>query len=119
MLLSIDLISAPMALYCRAITSRIARVAGAIRLSAPSAMILSNSPIPLRPLADTMPSSAKCPRRALLNIVRWRTSNCRARCSIKAVCCSLVLIGTNRIDGRVTASQIAAASLASFLLRFR
>jgi hypothetical protein len=27
-------------------------------------------------------------------------------------------VATNRIDGRVTASQIAAASLASFLLRF-
>jgi hypothetical protein len=45
----------------------------------------------------------------------WR----RVRCSIKAVCCSIVLIGTNRIDGRVTASQIAAASFASFLLRLR
>jgi hypothetical protein len=52
------------------------------RLSAPSAMILSNSPVPLRPLADTMPSSDKCPCRASLNIVHWRTSNCRARCSI-------------------------------------
>ena len=29
------------------------------------------------------------------------------------------LVGTKRIDGRVTASQIAAASLASFLLRLR
>jgi hypothetical protein len=85
----------------------------------PSAMILSNSAVPLRPLADTMPSSARCPRKALLNIVRWRTSNCRVRCSIKAVCCSFVLIGTNRIDGRVTASQIAAASFASFLPRLR
>ena len=28
-------------------------------------------------------------------------------------------VGTNRIDGRVTASQTAAASLASFLLRLR
>jgi hypothetical protein len=32
---------------------------------------------------------------------------------------SFVLIGTNRIDGRVTASQIAAASFASFLPRLR
>jgi hypothetical protein len=55
----------------------------------------------------------------LLKIVRWRTGNCRLRCSIKAVCCSFVSIGTNRIDGRVTASQIAAASFASFLLRVR
>jgi hypothetical protein len=36
------------------------------------------------------------------------------RRGIKAVCCSFVLIETNRIDGRVTASQIAAASFASF-----
>jgi hypothetical protein len=28
------------------------------------------------------------------------------------------LVGTNRIDGRVTASQMAAASLASFLVAF-
>jgi hypothetical protein len=28
------------------------------------------------------------------------------------------LLGTKRIDGRVTASQIAAASLASFFWRF-
>jgi len=38
----------------------------------------------LRPFAEIMPSSAMCP------------------------------LATNRIDGRVTASQIAAASLASF-----
>ncbi len=82
-------------------------------------MILINSAVPLRPLADTMPISAKCPRKALLSIVRWRTSNCRVRCNINALCCSFVLIGTNRIDGRVTASQIAAASFASFLLRLR
>src|SRR5262249_6165544 len=43
----------------------------------------------------------------------------RVRCSIKPACCSFVLIGTNRIDGRTTASQIAAASFASFLLRLR
>ena len=73
---------------------------------------IANSAVPLRPLADTMPSSAKCPRSALLNIVRWCTS-------IKALCCSFVLIGTNRIDGRITASHIAAASFASFLLRLR
>ena len=29
----------------------------------------------------------------MLNVVRRRTSNCRVRCSIKAVCCSFVLIG--------------------------
>jgi hypothetical protein len=32
-------------------------------------------------------------------------------------CCSSVLIGTKRIEGRVTASQIAAASAMSFFWR--
>ena len=43
----------------------------------------------------------------------------RLRCSIKPDCCCSDFVATNRIDGRVTASQIAAASLASFLLRFK
>jgi hypothetical protein len=34
-------------------------------------------------------------------------------------CCCSDFVGTKRIDGRVTASQIAAASFASFLLRLR
>jgi hypothetical protein len=34
-------------------------------------------------------------------------------------CCAALLIGTNRIDGRATASQIAAASFASFLSLLR
>jgi hypothetical protein len=42
-----------------------------------------------------------------------------ARCNIKPDCCCSDFVATNRIDGRVTASQIAAASLASFLPRFR
>jgi hypothetical protein len=58
-------------------------------------------------------------RIAFESIARCRTSICRVRCSIRLVCCSCVLIGTNRIDGRVTASQIAAASLAPFLPRLR
>jgi hypothetical protein len=37
---------------------------------------------------------------------------------VSADCCSSVLTGTKRMDGRVTASQIAAASAASFLPRF-
>lgn len=111
-----DAISVPIATYCRASTLRMLHTAGETR---PSAIIRSNSAVPFRPLADTMPSSARCPRRALLIIVRCRTSNCRVRCSIKTACCSFVLIGTNRIEGRVTASQIAAASFASFLLRLR
>jgi hypothetical protein len=38
--------------------------------------------------------------------------------SIKAACCSAVFTGTNRMLGRLIASQIASASAASFLLRF-
>jgi hypothetical protein len=34
-----------------------------------------------------------------------------------AACCTSVLIATKRIDGRLTASQIASASAGSFLLR--
>ena len=87
---------------------------------AASAMISSKAPVPLRPFADRMPSSARCPRRALFSIVRWRTSSCRARCSIKAACCSFVLIETNRrwprhrlvdrrrIDGRYAVFDLAA-----------
>jgi hypothetical protein len=37
---------------------------------------------------------------------------------MRADCCSVVSIGTKRIDGRLTASQIASASTTSFLLRF-
>ena len=44
-------------------------------------------------------------------------SRSRARCMSSADCCSIVFTGTKRIDGRLTASQIAAASAASFLLR--
>ena len=70
MLLPIEAISAPMALYCAARTLRMLWAAKGIRLSASFVMISSNSPVPLRPLADTIPSSARCPRMALLNMVR-------------------------------------------------
>ena len=49
--------------------------------------------------------------------VRRRTNSSRTRCMVSADCCSSVLTGTKRMDGRVTASQIAAASAASFLPR--
>jgi hypothetical protein len=41
----------------------------------------------------------------------------RARCTISRDCCSTLLTGTKRMCGRCTASQIAAASAASFLPR--
>jgi hypothetical protein len=65
MLLSMDAISAPMAPYCRASISRMPRTAVETRLSAPPVIIRSNSAVPLRPLADTIPCSAKCPRRGI------------------------------------------------------
>ena len=49
--------------------------------------------------------------------VRWRTSRSRVRCSATTDCCSGDFIATNRIVGRVTASQIASASIASVLPR--
>ena len=39
------------------------------------------------------------------------------RWSIRQLCCSGVLVSTNRIVGRLTASQIASASEASFFCR--
>ena len=65
------------------------------------------------------PNSARWPRRALISIVRCRISRSRLRCMVSAACCASLLTGTKRIDGRVTASQIAAASAASFLCRLR
>ena len=53
----------------------------------------------------------------LTDWVRCLTRRLRARCIERAACCSRDLIGTNRIVGRVTASQIASASAASVLPR--
>ena len=43
---------------------------------------------------------------------RWRV-----RWSIKQLCCSGVLVSTNRMGALVTASQMASASAASFFCR--
>ena len=53
----------------------------------------------------------------LMQAVRSVTNPCRARCTISLACWSSVLIGTKRMFGRCIASQIAAASAASFLPR--
>jgi hypothetical protein len=63
-------ISAPTAAYWRARTSRLNRAAAGMRSSCSSATISSSSAVPLRPFADMMPSSAKCPRIAFDSIVR-------------------------------------------------
>jgi hypothetical protein len=50
-------------------------------------------------------------------MVRCSTSSSRVLCSISTACCAALLIGTKRITGRDIASQIAAASIPSFLPR--
>jgi len=54
----------------------------------------------------------------LIVAVRSSMNPWRTRCSVKMACCSTLLIGTNRMLGRETASQIASASLPSFLPLF-
>src|SRR5215510_10856587 len=61
--------------------------------------------------------SARCERSALMACVRWRISRSRTRCCMSSACCSGVFTGTVRTVGRRTASQQAAASTESFLLR--
>ena len=55
---------------------------------------------------------------ALISWVRWRTSRSRVRSSIARVCCSSVFTATNRMVGRVAASAMAPASVASYFCRF-
>jgi hypothetical protein len=50
--------------------------------------------------------------------VRFLTRRWRVLCSISTACCSGVFTATNRIVGRVTASQIGSASDASVFPRF-
>ena len=69
------------------------------------------------PLAATTPNSLSRPRVALTADVRCRTSSARTRCRARMLCCSTLLMGTNRMFGLPTASQIASASAASVLLR--
>ena len=60
-------------------------------------------------------NSPQCPLSALISMVLWRTSRSRARCSIRTDCCSADFTAANRMVGRISASQIASASVASFL----
>jgi len=46
------------------------------------------------------------------------TNPCLTRCIVSRACCSTDFTGTKRMLGRVTASQIASASLPSFLPLF-
>ena len=49
--------------------------------------------------------------------VCWRMNRWRVRWSIRQLCCSGVLVSTNRMLAWLTASQIASASVASFFCR--
>lgn len=64
-----------------------------------------------------MPNSASWLRSVLISMVRCLTSISRARWGVSAACCPALFTGTKCIDGRLAASQIAAASTASFLPR--
>lgn len=105
---------------CRPASCRQRQLQFLVYLSPRQSIILSNSAVPLRPLADAMPSSARCPRSALLNIGTLAHQRLSGPVQHQnGLLLRRLLIGTKRIDGRVTASQIAAASFASFLLRLR
>ena len=71
------------------------------------------------PLAATRPNSAAWPRMMLLSCVRRWIRLSRVPSSICAADCSALLTGTSRsrTRGRLIASQIASASILSFLLR--
>ena len=75
---------------------------------------------PHRPFGAEKPYSASKPRRRLMRAVRSLIKPRRNRCKHSTACCSVLFIATKRIFGRVTASQIASASLLSFfwLLRY-
>ena len=63
-------ISAVIFAYWRARASRLNRAAAGMRSSSAFAIISNSSAVPLRPLAEIMPSSAICPRIAFDSIVR-------------------------------------------------
>jgi len=88
-------------------------------VSVSSLITTSSCSIPFRPIGATTPNSDKWARKAFDICVRWRLSINRTRCNIITLCCSGVFTGTKRIVGRVTASQMASASAASFFCRFK
>lgn len=77
-----------------------------------SARPMTSSATVRGPCAEMIPNSAKCARMAFRIIVRCRISKSRDRCSTRTPCCSSVFTGTNRMFGRVTASQMASESSA-------
>jgi hypothetical protein len=65
-----------------------------------------------------MPNSAIRERNELPDMLRWRTSSRRVPCRTATAWASGLFTGTNRIVGRLIASQMASASRPSVLLRF-
>src|SRR6516162_4667168 len=82
-----------------------------------AAAMSSSSATPRRPTGATTPNSARWARIALITAVCCRIKRWRVRCSIRQLCCSGVLVATNRMLALLTASQIASASAASFFCR--
>ena len=95
-----------------------ARAISGTRLSFGSATTLSSSSTPWRPTGAIIPNSARWARIALITAVCWRMNRWRARWSTRPLCCSGVLVTTNRMLALVTASQMASASVASFFMPF-
>jgi len=115
---SASLISRSSDSNCRTSPSRQVRASAGMRSSSPSVTIASSFLSWGSPTRATTPSSAMCARSALTSMVRWRTRISRVRCTINTLCRSALFTATKRMVGRVTASQIASASAASFLFRF-
>lgn len=96
--------------------------------AAPAAHVPAASPNPMKdlnqrrdaagPSLDTMPYSASCARKALINPVRCRTRISHVLWSISTACWPTLLTATNLIVRRVAASKIASASAASVATRF-
>ena len=88
--------------------------------SSASSRTISISPCsPSRPIGAISPNSAMCARIVLESSIRWRISVIRVRWITIWLCCSGLFTSTKRMLGRVTASQMASASAASFFCRFR
>ena len=104
-------------LSCSPIDDKTRRASAGIDSSLPSSRISKRRVTFAIPCATTIPYSARCPRNAFTSIVRCRTNRSRAPCRINTDCWSVLLTGTNLIEGCPTASQIASASAESFLLR--
>src|SRR5438034_6053599 len=66
-----------------------------------------------------MPYSASRPRIWFPSCVREPIIRLRIRCNACRSCCSMDLLGMKRMFGRLTDSQIASASFASFFCDFR